>query len=156
MPRSQLIDVVEEGFRKQTWHGPNLMGSIRGLDPDTAAWRPGAGRHNIWELIVHCAYWKYTVTRRLTGAKRGSFPLEGSNFFPRNGGTAADLRRDVALLQRCHKDLLAAVGAVKPRDLGARTSGEKKWTREQAIRGVACHDVYHAGQIQLLKRLRPV
>jgi len=151
----QLIATIEEGFRKRTWHGPNLLGSIRGLDVEAAAWRPGPGRHNIWELIVHCAYWKYTVTQRLTGGKRGMFPEEGSNFFPRNGGTAADLRRDVALLKQCHRDLLAAVSKVKPGELGSRPPGGKKWTREETIRGVACHDVYHAGQIQLIKRLRP-
>jgi hypothetical protein len=153
MANSQLIDLLDEGFRKRAWHGTNLMGSIRGLEPDTAAWRPAPGRHNIWELIVHCAYWKYTVTRRLTGAKRGSFPYEGSNFFTRDGGTADDLRRDVRLLRRCHRDLVDAVSKVKPKDLGKRPPLGKRWTREESIRGVACHDVYHAGQIQLLKRL---
>ena len=114
----------------------------------------GTGRHNIWELIVHCAYWKYAVTRLLTGAKRGSFPLEGSNFFARDGGSADDLQRDIRLLRRCHRDLLAAAARVKPRELAKRPPAGKKWTREQAIRGAACHDVYHAGQIQLIKRLR--
>jgi hypothetical protein len=148
------MDLLDEGFRKRAWHGTNLLGSIRGLDPASAAWRPATGRHNIWELIVHCAYWKYAVTRLLTGAKRGSFPLEGSNFFARDGGSADDLKRDIRLLRRCHRDLLAAAARVKPHELGKRPPAGKKWTREQAIRGAACHDVYHAGQIQLLKRLR--
>jgi len=154
MANSELTDLLDEGFRKRAWHETNLMGSIRGLDPVAAAWRPGPERHNIWELIVHCAYWKYAVTRLLTGAKRGSFPLEGSNFFPREGGSGDDLRRDVLLLRRCHRDLVAATSRVKARDLGKKPPAGKKWTREQAIRGVACHDVYHAGQIQLIKRLR--
>ena len=154
MANSQLMDLLDEGFRKRAWHGTNLLGSIRGLDPATAAWRPAPGRHNIWELVVHCAYWKYAVTRLLTGAKRGSFPLEGSNFFARDGGSADDLKRDIRLLRRCHRDLLAAAARVKPSELGKKPPSGKKWTREQAIRGAACHDVYHAGQIQLLKRLR--
>ena len=154
MADSQLIALLDEAFRKRAWHGTNLLGSIRGIDPTTAAWRPGPGRHNIWELIVHCAYWKYAVTRALTGAKRGSFPLEGSNFFPRDGGSDADLRRDISLLRRCHRELLAAVRKVKPRELGRKPPAAKKWTREQSIRGAASHDVYHAGQIQLIKKLR--
>src|SRR6188508_3634463 len=103
---AQLLAIVDQAYDHRSWHGTNLRGSIRGLSPADAAWRPAPGRHNIWELIVHCAYWKYTVTRRLTGAKRGSFPYEGSNFFTRDGGTADDLRRDVRLLRRCHRDLV--------------------------------------------------
>ena len=154
MAESQLIALLDEAFRKRAWHGTNLLGSIRGLDPATAVWRPARGRHNIWELIVHCAYWKYAVTRAITGAKRGSFPLEGSNFFARDGGTDEELRRDISLLRHCHRDLVAAVKKVKPSELGKRPPAAKKWTREQSIRGAACHDVYHAGQIQLIKRLR--
>jgi len=154
MANSELIDLLDEGFRKRAWHGTNLLGSIRGLDPETAAWRPASGRHNIWELIVHCAYWKYAVTRLITGAKRGSFAYEGSNFFARDGGSAEELQRDIRVLRRCHRELVAAVSKVKPRDLPKKPATGKKWTREQAIRGAACHDVYHAGQIQLIKRLR--
>lgn len=154
MANSQLISLLEEGFRKRAWHGTNLLGSIRGLDLSTALWRPALGRHNIWELIVHCAYWKYAVTRMLTGAKRGSFEYEGSNFFPRDGGSTDDLKRDIRLLRRCHRELVAAAAKVKPGELGKKAPTARKWTRDQAIRGAACHDVYHAGQIQLLKRLR--
>ena len=155
MANSQLVDLLDEGFRKRAWHGTNLLGSIRGLDPATALWRPACGRHNIWELIVHCAYWKYAVTRLLTGAKRGSFPLEGSNFFARDGGSTDDLQaRHPACSGAAIADLVGAASKVKPRELGKKPPAGKKWTREQAIRGAACHDVYHAGQIQLIKRLR--
>src|SRR5512134_818542 len=79
----QLLDIVARAYDRRSWHGTNLRGSIRGLAPAAAAKRPRPGRHNIWELVVHAAYWKYAVRRRLTGQKRGSFPLDGSNFFKR-------------------------------------------------------------------------
>lgn len=151
---AELVALLEEGFHHRAWHGPNLLGSLRGLTPVRAAWRPAPGRHNIWEVIVHTAYWKYAVTRRLTGGKRGSFPESGSNWFPRHAGSAADLKRDITLLKRCHQELLAQVARLGPRELRARPPGTK-WNRGAMIRGVACHDVYHAGQIQLLKRLAP-
>jgi hypothetical protein len=154
MANSQLINLLNEGFRQRAWHGTNLLGSIRGLEPGTALWRPALDRHNIWELIVHCAYWKYAVTRMLTGAKRGSFAYEGSNFFTRDSGTSHDLKRDIRLLRHCHRELVAAAARVKPGELAKKAPSSRRWTREQAIRGAACHDVYHAGQIQLLKRLR--
>ena len=75
MTRDVLLRILDEAFDQRSWHGTNLRGSIRGLTPDAAAWRPAPGRHNIWELVVHAAYWKYAVRRRLLGEKRGSFPL---------------------------------------------------------------------------------
>jgi hypothetical protein len=72
-----LLASLEEAFDRRSWHGTNLRGAIRGLSLDQAAWRPGPARHNIWELVLHAAYWKYAVRRRLTGDKRGTFPLKG-------------------------------------------------------------------------------
>ena len=151
-PVALLLDTLEEAFQRHAWHGPNLLGSIRGLDPSQARARPGPGRHNIWELIVHCAYWKYAVTRRLTGAARGSFPYRGSNWFVRDTGTEADLKRDVALLKQCHRALMEAAGRVRPAELATRPPGSRQ-LREFMIRGAALHDGYHAGQIQLIRRL---
>src|SRR5512138_3423757 len=78
-----LVDLLDEAFDKKSWHGPNLRHSIRGIDAQQDSWRPVHGHHTIWEYTVHAAYWKYVVRRRLTGEKRGAFPLPGSNFFPR-------------------------------------------------------------------------
>ena len=147
-----LLASLDEAFDRRSWHGTNLRGSIRGLTPADAARRPAAGRHNVWELIVHAAYWKYAVRRRLTGEKKGSFPLDGSNFWPRDGGTAADLKRDIALLAGEHRKLRAAVAAFPERRWSARAEGSP-FTNAALVRGAAAHDLYHAGQIQLLKRL---
>jgi uncharacterized damage-inducible protein DinB len=148
-----LLVLLDTAYNQASWHGPNLRGSLRGVSLDTASWRPQAGAHNVWELMVHAAYWKYVVWRRLTGAARGSFPLEGSNFFERPvSRTAAAWRADLRLLDTVHRDLRTAVAATKPRDLSVRLPGSKV-TRLRLITGAAAHDVYHAGQIQLLKKL---
>ena len=76
-----LIRILDESYERKAWHGPNLKGSIRGLAPDRAAWRPQPGRHSIAEHVIHAAYWKYAVRRRLEGGTRGAFPLKGSNWF---------------------------------------------------------------------------
>src|SRR6202022_3143178 len=78
-----VLALLDEAYEKRAWHGPNLKQSLRGVSAKQAAWRPAPGRHNIWELAVHSAYWKYAVRRKIAGRKRGSFVLEGSNFFPR-------------------------------------------------------------------------
>jgi hypothetical protein len=151
-----LLRQLCKAFDEQSWHGTNLLGSIRGLKPQIAAWRPNPDRHNIWELIVHSAYWKYTVVRRLTGGKRGSFALEGSNFFLRpDEENPVELKSDIQLLKRYHTLLLDTVSALKPSDLN-KIPIESKVSNRDVILGIAAHDLYHAGQIQLLKRLCPL
>jgi hypothetical protein len=146
-----LSKIIEEGFEKKAWHGPNLRGSLRGVSPELAAWRPARDRHNIWEIALHCAYWKYAVRRRLLREKRGSFPLKGSNWFVRPA-PGADWRADLALLADQHRRLVALLAMLTPADLNRRTTGT--WVDGRTLlSGIAAHDVYHAGQIQQIKRL---
>jgi hypothetical protein len=148
-----LLRLLDTSFEKRAWHGPNLRGSIRGLTAEVAAWRPAPERHNVWEIVVHAAYWKYTVRRRLLGEKRGSFPLKGSNWFVRPESLTEEAwRADVALLDEMHRSMRAAVAALVPEELHKTPSGSKV-SNLDLIAGIGAHDVYHAGQIQLLKRL---
>ena len=118
-----------------------------------ASWRPAPGRHNAWEIAVHAAYWKYAAWRRLTGEKRGSFGRAGSNWFASPAAPAeAAWRREVARLGECHRQLRAAVASLADGDLDRRAPGGKE-TVGRLVRGIAAHDLYHAGQIQLLKRM---
>ena len=95
------------------------------------------------------------MRRQLTGEKRGSFPLTGSNWFPRSDEPdAPGWRADIALLVREHALLVAVVAGLSPADLYRRPKG-KRYTVAHLVRGAAAHDFYHAGQIQLLKRLAP-
>lgn len=149
-----LLDVIDRAYDRRSWHGTNLRGSIRRVDVVEAAWRPAPGRHNIWEIAVHAAYWKYVVRRRLLGEKRGSFPLKGSDFFERpvaGEGTSA-WKADIALLDDMHASLRDAISALPARALGEKVGASKVDTLTM-ITGIAAHDLYHAGQIQLLKRL---
>jgi len=143
-----VLTLLDEAYEKKTWHGPNLRQAIRGVNAKQARWRPAARRHNIWEETLHAAYWKYVVRRRIEGGKKGSFALKGSNFFPRpEKGRANEpaWRADKELLEREHRALRAAVEKILRAPRGA------KFLRQ--IYGVALHDVYHAGQIRLLRRL---
>lgn len=150
----ELLQALDEAYRKAAWDGPNLRGSLRGVQHREAAWRPAPDRHNIWEVVVHAAYWKYAVRRRIRGEKRGSFPLPGSNWFQRPvKATSAAWKEDLALLEDQHRQLCKAVETLSSRDL-ALPLGSGERTVGELVRGAAFHDVYHAGQIQLLKRLR--
>jgi hypothetical protein len=142
-----LLTGLDEAFDKKSWHGPNLRGSIRGVTAEQAAWRPGPERHNIWELAVHCAYWKYVVRRKLADERRGSFVLKGSNYF-RRPEELSDIawKKDIGILEEEHLRLRNTVVHLKP--------GPKPTAIFHLVRGAAAHDIYHAGQIRLLRKLQ--
>jgi len=149
-----LLDNLDRAYRGPSWHGTSLRGTLRGLTPAAAMWRPRPRRNSIWDLLLHAAYWKYVVRRRLGGDARGSFPREGANFpAPPARADARALRADLTLLDEQHELLRAAVAALDPASLGARRGA---WTVGNTVLGAAAHDLYHAGQINLVKRLRPV
>lgn len=148
----QIVDVLlanlDEAYDRKGWQGTTLRGSLRGLTREQALWRPARDAHNIWEYVLHAAYWKYTVWRRFTGQKRGSFVLKGSNFFAVPTRPNEESWHDsVLLLDEMHKQLRTAIAALKPRDLGDSKKLKMAY-------GIAAHDLYHTGQIQLLKRLQ--
>ena len=142
-----LLQIIDSGYNRKAWHGPNLRQSLRGVSAEDAAWRPEPGRHNIWEIAVHAAYWKYTVRRRLRGDPRGSFACKGSNWFVRPSSLALNKEHawleDKRLLEQEHQKLREAIAQARSHRIPL-----------EHIYGVAFHDIYHAGQIRLLRRLR--
>src|SRR5438477_10847549 len=148
-----LLHLLDEAYGKKAWHGPNLRGAIRRLAAAEASWRPQARRRSIADIVVHAAYWKYAVRRRLRGDKRGSFALKGSNWFSLpNPLTEEAWQQYNRLLEDEHRLLRAAVAELTDAELYRPAAGSKT-TPAILIYGIASHDVYHAGQIQLLKRL---
>jgi DinB superfamily len=150
-----LLRVVDQAYDRKSWHGTTLRGSLRGVTADQALWRPGPGRHNIWELTLHTAYWKYAVRRRLAGGAIGSFERKPSNWpaIPQPSDARA-WKRDVALLDDEHQKLRAVIAGLPPARL-RQLSPKGVWTNAEEIHGLAAHDLYHTGQIQLIKRLLP-
>jgi hypothetical protein len=152
--RIQLIlTLLDQAYEQPTWHGSNLCNSLRGLTPAQALWRPAEGRHCIWEYALHCAYWKFMARRHLEGdLRRGNFPRKPANFpaVPQKP-TARTWKEDLAFLHGVHMELRQAVSALKPQDL-KRKSG--RWTLAEHAFGAANHDIYHAGQIRLLRRMQ--
>lgn len=143
-----LLAALDEAYEKKGWHGTNLRGALRRVSAEEAVWRPGEGRLNIWELALHAAYWKYAVRRRLSGEKRGSFPLKGSNFFPSpKRADEGEWRAALALLDEQHRALRDVVAA-----LPAKALDDPK--KRHMLTGIAAHDLYHTGQIQLIRRLQ--
>jgi hypothetical protein len=148
-----LLDTLDRAFDRPSWHGPNLRNSLRGVGLEGAAWRPQPERHNIWELAVHCAYWKYRIHRLITNGDPSRFELTGSDFFLRPvGASRAAWREDLGLLESWHARLRRDVLALDPERLERRVA-RSEHTVAGLVAGAAAHDLYHAGQIRLLRRM---
>jgi hypothetical protein len=138
-----LVDELNNACVGRSWHGASLMGAVRGVTPAQAI-ISHAGRKCIWQQALHAAYWKH----------RGLVMLSGPAVFPRRSSNWPDLpsritpttwRADLDLLRDLHTRLVACVGSLP----AARLDGKARWL----IHGLAAHDLYHAGQIKLLRRL---
>lgn len=147
-----LFTAFNEAFTRGSWHGATLLQSIRGVNESMASWRPAPGRHNIWEVVVHAAFWKHVVRERLTGKKDTTFPYAGRNWFVCPSGDRT-FKADIALLKSEHKKLRAIVAGLGRAALEKPVHGRRNDTAAYTIRGITAHDLYHAGQIQLLKAL---
>ncbi len=137
------------------WHGgASVLGALRGLSPEVAAWRPHPDRHSIWALALHVAYWNYAVRRRITGEARGGFPRKPSNFpsVP-SEATKAAWSEDRRLVKEQHDRLVEAITDFDPSRLDEYVGGESKTGYAVLITGIVLHDTYHAGQIVMLKRI---
>jgi len=140
---------------KSLWHGgPTVLGAIRGLTPTVAGWKPYPDRHSIWALALHVAYWNYAVRRRITGEPRGGFPRSPADWpdLPEKQ-TVATWKVDRGVVRESHDRLVEAVAGFDPSRLDDVAGGEGETTYADLITGIVLHDTYHAGQIQMLKRM---
>lgn len=142
-----FVEAFDRAYDLSSWHGPNLKGALRGVSAADALWRPKPGAHNIWELAIHAAYWKYVVRRKLAGLARGGFALRGSNWIA--SPDVADVRvwkKVLVLLENEHRQLREVMLTLSDADL-------RDAKKRRLLAGVAAHDLYHAGQIRLVRRL---
>jgi DinB family protein len=148
---SVLSRIAQEGYGNGAWHGPDLRSALADVPADVGFWRPAPGRHNIAEIAVHHAYTVRSVIARLTGRDPDPFPLEGDDWFELSNESKLSWSRILNLVAEQQEKLESAItdlgaGRARPSDTDVKPF--------DLLLGITCHAVYHAGQIQLIKRLR--
>ena len=148
-----LLFYLDQAFGRRGWHGPTLSAALRGVTVREAAWKPGPRRNSIWDLVLHAAFWKFTVRKRLDPARAGIFPRSPANFpsLPANP-RARDWKADVALLRAEHQRLVSLVERFPPAGWHRKIRGTRYVPVEQ-VAGIAAHDLYHCGQVSLSRKL---
>ena len=150
-----LLGIIDQAFDHRSWHGTNMKGSLRGITSAGALWRPAPGRHNIWEVVNHCTYWMEEVDRALLG--ENIFDVEAIEDWPEAGGSPVEWKTDLEKLVATHEKVGKRIWALKPKDLERKLDaqfGETYFgfTFRKMLNGISDHNIYHAGQISLLRR----
>ncbi|MGD0414745.1 MAG: DinB family protein [Terriglobales bacterium] len=150
---ARIADQLRRAFYGDAWHGDSLVEILEGVTAAQAAARPIAGAHTIWELVLHIAAWDGAVLRRLGGAAVELSDAE--NFPPVTDASEAAWRKALAEVRRVHDELLSAVAIIPDSRLDEMVPGKKgaHYTFYYMLHGVAQHELYHAGQIALLKKM---
>jgi len=144
-----IAEQLRRAFEGDAWHGPALLELLEDVDAATAAAQPLPDAHSIWELVLHVAVWDDAACRRLAGNK---WQPEGTDNFPVvPKPTAAAWRKAVAHAKRAHDVLVKTVKGLPEARLRDRVPG-KKYDFYFMLHGVAQHELYHAGQIEILKK----
>jgi uncharacterized damage-inducible protein DinB len=145
-----IAEQLRRAFEGDAWHGPALLELLEDVDAATAAAKPLPDVHSIWELVLHIAVWDAAACRRLAGEK---WQPEGTANFPVvPKPTEAAWRKAVARAKRTHDVLVRTVAALPESGLRERVPG-KRYDFCFMLHGVAQHELYHAGQVAILKKL---
>lgn len=149
---STLSRILDEGYGPGAWHGADMKAALADVDPELAFWRPAPGRHHIAEIAIHHAYYVHSVRERLGGRAPGAFAFEGDDWFDLPGTSKPLTWPELgAIVEKEQQELAALVNDIAT---GRVRSDKTEKERFDLVLGITCHAVYHAGQIQLIKRLR--
>lgn len=157
-PADRLLDALRRAHDGVPWHGPARTAVLADVTAVEAAWRPAPDAHSIWELVLHMRSWTREVLRRAQGAAPAE-PVDGDWPAQPDAPTDGAWRAALDSLAAAHTDLSGFVAGMPDEARAARVKERpgdppgQAITQRAMIRSLAEHDVYHTGQLALMKRL---
>lgn len=154
----RLLSALRRVHDGQPWHGPSRAQVLADVTATEAAWRPAAGAHSLWEIVLHMRSWTEEVRRRAEGGVPADPEVGDWPAMPTPVSEEA-WRETQRSLDEAHAALARFVAAMSDDARAARVKDrpgdppEHAITQRGMIRSLAEHDVYHTGQLALLKRL---
>jgi len=150
MPETKRIaNQLERSQKGSAWHGPALGELLADVDAELARRRPLPGAHNIWELVLHITAWQAAAIGAVNGKPMPN--LTDVEDWPSISHTDEDWREAVRHLGRVNQELVASVNQFPDARLRERVP-DREFTFYFLLHGVVQHNLYHAGQVALLKK----
>jgi uncharacterized damage-inducible protein DinB len=149
---ARLADQIRRAFYGEAWVGDALMEILSRVNAEIAAAHPFKNVHSIWELVLHVAAWDGAVRRRTAG--QAVSLTDKQNFPPINDKSEAAWRAALELLRNTHDDLVKAVSEFSDDRLQEQVPGKREpyYNYYYMFSGIVQHELYHAGQIMILKK----
>jgi uncharacterized damage-inducible protein DinB len=149
---TRIADQLRRAFEGEAWHGPSVLEILEGVDAETAAARPMADAHTIWEIVLHIAVWDGAALVRMNG--KVTQPTGDKDWPPARDLSPAAWKSALQHLKKTHAGLVNAVENLPESRLTDKVPGKEPdfYTFYYMLHGIAQHELYHAGQIALLKK----
>jgi hypothetical protein len=144
------VRVLNEGYGPGAWHGPDLKAALAAVTPALAFWRPAPDRHNIAEIALHHAYCTRNARAQMSGATADPFVLAGDDWFDLPDETRLAWPAIQAAVESEQEKLAASIAEIEAEMTRSPLGVEERFN---LALGITCHAIYHAGQVQLIKRL---
>jgi uncharacterized damage-inducible protein DinB len=148
----RLADQIRRAFEGSAWHGDSVLELLADVNARTASAKPIKEAHSIWEILLHIAAWDDAVTRRIAGT---AVTLTDAQNFPAitDAGEAA-WGQAIETTKKTHHELIRSVAAFPDSRLGEQVPGKTQnyYNFYYLFSGIVQHELYHAGQIALLKK----
>jgi uncharacterized damage-inducible protein DinB len=151
---ARLADQIRRAFEGEAWHGDSLLEILAGVSAKTAAAHPIPNAHSIWELLLHIQAWDDVTIRRAGGT--AVQPAGEKNFPPVRDTSEAAWQQAVAGVRKTHEELVRTVAAFPDARLDEQVPGKSQdyYNFYYLFSGIVQHELYHAGQIALLKKFK--
>ncbi len=150
MTESQRIaEQLKLAFEGPAWHGPAVMQILAGVTAEGAAQKPLRAAHSIWEIVLHIAVWEDVARRRTLGEK--AEPTDEEDWPAVADPSEVAWKTALQALEAGHRRLRATVEALEEARLSQEVTG-RGYSLYVMLHGVVQHDLYHAGQIAILKK----
>jgi len=145
----RIREQLKRAFEGGAWHGPGVLEILENVSAAQAATHPIEGAHSIWELVLHIKAWEDACRRRLSGDRA---ELTDEEDWPAVDETSDDAwRKTLTVLREGHQKFSDAIASVDDARLDEPILQGMK-SVYATLHGAVQHDLYHAGQIAILKK----
>jgi uncharacterized damage-inducible protein DinB len=145
----RIIDQMDRAMNGEAWHGPHLEELLQDVSAAQAAQHPVDGAHSIWELVNHIAAWNLILASRSVGTTVDVTPEQ--DWPPVTDTSAAGWKKTLEDLREARAKLRGNVEKMNDAQLDNIAPG-KDHSLYVMLHGGVQHDLYHAGQIAILKK----
>jgi uncharacterized damage-inducible protein DinB len=141
-----ILSLLKSTFNKSPWYGPSVNDVLSDIDAELAELRIN-NTHSIIELVCHMTAWRTFVVKKLEGDV--DYKVDDALNFP----TPFNWETTLKDLHESQAKLIAAIQNFDSSLLhDAVPNSSSGYTFFTLLHGIIHHDIYHTGQIILIKK----